>query len=65
MRPVGNDARSRPDSRATAQTSLVVRLGGPIFTDTNDPAEMARAHRRLGYNAAYCPKVECEGHRGG
>lgn len=35
----------------------VLRLGGPIFLKTDDPAEMAREHRRLGYRAAYCPKV--------
>src|SRR5512140_3707049 len=32
-----------------------VRLGGPIFLRSNDPAELAREHRRLGYSAAYCP----------
>jgi len=39
-----------------------VRLGGPIFKKSDDPAELAREHRRLGYSAAYCPdsKVEDE-----
>ena len=32
-----------------------VRLGGPIFLKSTDPAELAREHRRLGYSAAYCP----------
>jgi sugar phosphate isomerase/epimerase len=32
-----------------------VRLGGPIFLKSDDPAELAREHRRLGYSAAYCP----------
>lgn len=32
-----------------------VRLGGPAFLHTDDMAELARAHRRLGYSAAYCP----------
>jgi sugar phosphate isomerase/epimerase len=32
-----------------------VRLGGPIFLKSSDPAELAREHRRLGYSAAYCP----------
>src|SRR5512141_1696329 len=32
-----------------------VRLGGPIFKKTDDPRELAREHRRLGYSAAYCP----------
>ena len=34
-----------------------VRLGGPIFLKSDDPAELAREHRRLGYSAAYCPAV--------
>ena len=29
-----------------------IRLGGPIFLESDDPAELARAHRRLGYSAA-------------
>lgn len=32
-----------------------VRLGGPIFLKSDDPSELAREHRRLGYSAAYCP----------
>ena len=34
-----------------------VRLGGPIFLRSTDPAELAREHRRLGYSAAYCPNT--------
>jgi sugar phosphate isomerase/epimerase len=34
-----------------------IRLGGPIFVKTNDPEELAQAHRKLGYRAAYCPGV--------
>ncbi len=34
-----------------------VRLGGPIFLKSDDPRELAREHRRLGYSAAYCPAV--------
>jgi len=34
-----------------------VRLGGPIFLRSEDPAELAREHRRLGYSAAYCPNA--------
>lgn len=37
-----------------------MRLGGPIFVDTQDPAELARAHRQLGYGAAYCPSVSID-----
>lgn len=43
-------------SRAAA--SRRIRLGGPIFLKSNDPRELAREHRRLGYSAAYCPVVE-------
>lgn len=32
-----------------------MRLGGPVFVKTEDPAELAKEHRRLGYGAAYCP----------
>src|SRR3974390_946199 len=35
-----------------------VRLGGPIFLKSDDPRELAREHRRLGYSAAYCPKAD-------
>jgi sugar phosphate isomerase/epimerase len=34
-----------------------VRLGGPIFLKSDDPAELANEHRRLAYAAAYCPNV--------
>ncbi len=34
-----------------------LRLGGPIFIKSDDPTELARAHRQLGYNAAYVPQV--------
>jgi hypothetical protein len=58
MRPVVNDARSRPDPRVSPEVSPAVRLGGPIFNETTDPIELARAHRRLGYRAAYCPTAD-------
>jgi sugar phosphate isomerase/epimerase len=32
-----------------------VRLGGPVFLKSDDPAQLAQEHRRLGYSAAYCP----------
>ena len=34
-----------------------LRLGGPIFLKSDDPVELARAHRQLGYSAAYVPQV--------
>ncbi len=35
-----------------------LRLGGPVFIKSDDPGEIAREHRRLGYRAAYGPIVE-------
>jgi sugar phosphate isomerase/epimerase len=35
-----------------------IRLGGPIFLKSDDPRELAREHRRLGYSAAYCPPAQ-------
>lgn len=37
-----------------------VRLGGPVFLKSDDPAELAREHKRLGYSAAYCPQAKVE-----
>jgi sugar phosphate isomerase/epimerase len=35
-----------------------IRLGGPVFLRSEDPRELAREHRRLGYSAAYCPEAK-------
>ena len=32
-----------------------MRLGGPVFTDHNDPGLFAHSHVKKGYTAAYCP----------
>ncbi len=45
---------------AATKQAKPVRLGGPIFLKSDDPAELAREHRRLGYSAAYCPAVKLE-----
>jgi len=42
---------------AAAQSSQPIRLGGPVFTHPEDPDELALAHRKLGYRAAYCPNI--------
>ena len=42
----------------SAAASQKIRLGGPIFLKTDDPDELAAEHRKLGYNAAYCPDVK-------
>jgi sugar phosphate isomerase/epimerase len=39
-------------------TARPIRLGGPIFLKHDDPRELAREHRRLGYSAAYCPMAK-------
>jgi sugar phosphate isomerase/epimerase len=47
-------ARSTPNATSTRP----LRLGGPIFLKSDDPAELAQEHRRLGYRAAYAPQVD-------
>jgi sugar phosphate isomerase/epimerase len=42
-------------ARPSCAAGTSIRLGGPIFLQSADPAEQAREHRRLGYSAAYCP----------
>ena len=44
-------------SQAAESKCRPVRLGGPVFTNTQDPEKLALAHRQLGYRAAYCPGV--------
>ncbi len=39
---------------------MPVRLGGPIFLKSNDPVQLAREHRRIGYSAAYCPEADAK-----
>jgi len=34
-----------------------IRVGAPVFNAPQDPEELALAHKRLGYTAAYCPRV--------
>ena len=50
-------ASSAPLMAAASGSQRPIRLGGPIFLKSDDPAELAREHRRLGYAAAYCPQV--------
>src|SRR5690242_14948026 len=42
-------------SVSAAAASKPLRLGGPIFVKSDDPAVLAKAHRDLGYRAAYAP----------
>src|SRR6476620_12775262 len=41
--------------RALPAALRAIRLGGFVFKKCDDPRELAREHRRLGYSAAYCP----------
>lgn len=41
---------------ATASAGALL-IGAPVFLKSEDPGELAREHRRLGYSAAYCPAV--------
>ncbi len=43
-----------------AAAARSVRLGAPVFLKSDDPRELAREHRRLGYSAAYCPRAKVE-----
>lgn len=47
-------------SRTSHAAGRPIRLGGPIFKKSDDPRELAREHRRLGYSAAYCPEAKVE-----
>jgi sugar phosphate isomerase/epimerase len=49
-------------SVADADSRTRLRLGGPIFLKSEDPVELAREHRRLGYRAAYVPPVTTDDH---
>jgi sugar phosphate isomerase/epimerase len=54
---VGVLAPKRIGAQAQPAPSQSVRLGGPSFAHADDPEQLARAHRQLGYRAAYCPNV--------
>ncbi len=47
-------------AQGTVKQSRSIRLGAPVFNAPKDPEELALAHRKLGYRAAYCPRVGLE-----
>ena len=47
-----------PATGGLAHARRSLRLGGPIFVESDDPAVLAQAHRALGYRAAYAPAVK-------
>ena len=53
-------ASSAPMLVAAPSALKPIRLGGPIFLKSDDPHELAREHRRLGYAAAYCPPATAD-----
>jgi sugar phosphate isomerase/epimerase len=46
-----------PRTLASQRAGSSIRLGGPVFPKSEDPEELARTYRKLGYRAAYCPRV--------
>jgi sugar phosphate isomerase/epimerase len=48
----------RGRSARAADGGTAIRLGAPVPGPSDDPEELALAHRKLGYRAAYCPPVE-------
>jgi len=57
---IGSQNKSRARAEEAPRPLQAIRLGGPIFEKTADPEEMALAHRKLGYRAAYCPGVSLD-----
>jgi sugar phosphate isomerase/epimerase len=41
--------------RKGSSSNFPIRLGGPVQGKFSDPSEWVRAHKSLGYSAAYCP----------
>jgi sugar phosphate isomerase/epimerase len=56
--PVMASMASMRAAGMTGAAGRPVRLGGPIALKSDDPVELAREHRRLGYSAAYCPAAK-------
>jgi sugar phosphate isomerase/epimerase len=52
---LGSVLPSQIFAQASAPGTGGIRLGGPAFAKSEDPEELAQAHRKLGYSAAYCP----------
>jgi len=53
----GTESGLVPRSQAAQTDRQPLRLGGPTFARADEPEELALAHRKLGYRAAYCPNV--------
>lgn len=53
-------ARAVRADQSAAKKPNPIRLGGPVFGAPADPEELALAHRKLRYRAAYCPGVRLD-----
>ena len=53
-------ARSPAQAAQPAGKSRPIRLGAPVFPRPDDPEELALAHKKIGYRAAYCPPVKLD-----
>ena len=53
-------ASAAPMMLRGGDTMRSIRLGGPIFLKSEDPRDLAREHRKLGYSAAYCPNATAD-----
>jgi sugar phosphate isomerase/epimerase len=42
---------------ASAPPTGRLRLGAPVWLESDDPEKLARAHREKGYRAGYCPQI--------
>src|SRR3979490_2880496 len=60
MYPLSRRSFLATPAGALMASSRPIRLGGPIFLKSEDPRELAREHRRLGYSAAYCPMAKAD-----
>jgi sugar phosphate isomerase/epimerase len=47
----------RAITKPACAKSHPIFLGGPAFANSEDPEELAAAHRALGYSAGYCPSI--------
>lgn len=57
---VGQGAFSAAAAIGSRDESSSIRIGGPVFNAPADPEQLALAHRKLGYRAAYCPGVRLD-----
>lgn len=57
---LASNSSGRLHGQQPSPSSRAIRLGAPVFNAPKDPEELALAHRKLGYRAAYCPGVSLD-----